>query len=210
MSAREPVVISGAVEGLIDEAVLRSLIHHVGARPGPIYGKHGKQFLQRNLAAYNRAAEAAPWVILVDLDHDADCPPPFLAAWLPRPTGRLCFRVVVREIEAWLLADRDRLAPFLGVASHRIPPDPERLPDPKHALVELARHSSRREVRHEMTPRPGSGRAVGPAYNAMLIEFVLNRRRGWRPDVAAARSESLRRCVRCLSRLAQKASGQPS
>ena len=43
------VVISGAVEGLVDEAVLRVLIRHVGASAGPVYGKHGKDYLLKNL-----------------------------------------------------------------------------------------------------------------------------------------------------------------
>jgi hypothetical protein len=38
------VVIYGAVEGLVDEAVVRRLIRHVGAEPGPIYGKNGKVY----------------------------------------------------------------------------------------------------------------------------------------------------------------------
>jgi hypothetical protein len=38
----EPVVVSAAVEGLIDEAVVRSLIQEVGGCAGPVYGKNGK------------------------------------------------------------------------------------------------------------------------------------------------------------------------
>lgn len=197
------VVISGAVEGLVDEAVLRSLIRHVGAVPGPIYGKHGKEYLRKNLGGYNQAAQLAPWVVLVDLDQDTDCAPPFRAIWFPIPAPRMCFRVAVREIEAWLLADRYRLGMFLGIRVSAIPPDSESLPDPKQTMVDLARHSWRAEIRHEMVPHRGSGRETGPAYNARLIEFVENRKKGWRPEVAAQASESLRRCLLCLRRLVQ-------
>jgi len=71
------VFISGAVEGMLDEAVLRRLMKKVGAMAGPIYGKNGKSFLLQKVNAYNQAARFAPWVILIDLDHDDDCVPPF-------------------------------------------------------------------------------------------------------------------------------------
>ena len=38
-----------------------------------MHGKKGKDGLLRNLDGYNRAARFSPWVVLVDLDHDADC-----------------------------------------------------------------------------------------------------------------------------------------
>jgi hypothetical protein len=204
--AGKKTIIAGAVEGLVDEVVLRRLIRLVGAEPGAIYGRHGKQFLQKNLAAYNCAAESLPWVVLVDLDMDAECAVPFRAAWMPRPAPYLCFRVAVREIEAWLLADRERLAAFLGVPQRMIPPDPEAVPDPKHLMVSLAQRSRERRLRHEMVPRWGSGRVVGPAYNARLIRFVTDNRKGWRPEVAAQESPSLRRALACLRRLAQTGS----
>jgi hypothetical protein len=36
----DPVIISAAVEGLVDEAVARRLIAHAGAGAGPVYGKN--------------------------------------------------------------------------------------------------------------------------------------------------------------------------
>jgi hypothetical protein len=195
------VTISGAVEGLIDEAVLRRLIQWVGAEPGPIHGKRGKAFLRKQMVAYNYAARALPWLVLVDLDNDADCPPPVLKVWLPEPAPQMCFRIVVREIESWLLADRETLARFLNVRFSLIPRDPESINDPKHLLVEIARHSRRQDIREDMTPRPRSYRQVGPAYNARMVQYVNDERNGWRPEVAAASSESLRRCLHRLERL---------
>ena len=196
------VTISGAVEGLIDEAVLRRLILWTGAIPGPVHGKHGKGFIRKQMEAYNRAARSTPWLVLIDLDHDAECPPPVLKAWLHEPARHMCFRIVVREIEAWLLADRERLAEFLSVRVALIPRDPEMLADPKHTLVAIARKSRRKVIREDMVPRPRSYREVGPAYNSRLIQFVSDERSGWRPDVAAESSESLKRCLHQLERLA--------
>lgn len=203
MSAQLPISISSAVEGLVDEEVLRRLVEYVGAFPGPVHGKHGKQYLRQRLDGYNQAARFSPWVVLVDLNNDAHCAPPLRQAWLPRPAARMCFRVAVRAVEAWLLADRERIAGFLRVPVARIPVDPESVNDPKRFTVDLARHSVNRDIREDMVPRPGSGRAVGPAYTSRIIEFVSDRQVGWRPAVAARSANSLRRCLDCLRNLAR-------
>jgi hypothetical protein len=52
-----------------------------------------------------------------------------------------------------------------------------------------------------MVPRPESGRQIGPAYTSRLIQFVEDTQAGWRPEVAAAVSDSLARCLRSLGRL---------
>jgi hypothetical protein len=195
-----PTIISAAVEGIVDEAVVRRLITHAGANPGDVYGKKGKSFLRQRINGYNSAARHSPWLVLVDLDNEHDCAIPLRDAWLPYPAPHLCFRVAVREVEAWLLGDSDRLAGFLGVARSKLPNDPEQLPDPKGTMVTLARASRRRAIREDMVPRPGGGRQVGPAYSSRLIEFASVE---WRPDVAANRVDSLMRSVRCLERLAR-------
>ena len=191
-------VVSAAVEGIVDEAVVRTVIAHTGAVAGDVYGKQGKEYLRQKIAGYNNAARRSPWIVLVDLDREQECPPPLLNAWLAQPAPNLCFRVAVREVEAWLMADVERLAAFLRVARNTIPANPEGLDDPKTAMVNLARSSKRMAIREDMTPRPGSGRQVGPAYSSRLIEFVSS---FWRPDVAAMRSDSLRRAIDCLRRL---------
>jgi hypothetical protein len=201
-------VINGAVEGIVDEAVFRRLLKAVRADPGTVYGKNGKQQLLERLGGYNSAARFSPWFVLIDLDRDADCPPPFVAASLPVPSERMCFRVAVREVEAWLLGDRERLARFLNIDPGWIPSDPERLSNPKEQVVSLARRSRSREIVADMVPRQESGRSEGAAYASRLIEFISDSRLGWRPTVAARSSDSLRRCLRCLRRLVRTESLQ--
>lgn len=193
-----PMIISAAVEGITDEAVVRKLIMHVGAEPGAVYGKNGKPHLKERIAGYNNAAQHAPWIVLVDLDRTADCAPPLRTDWLPAPARLLCFRVAVRTVEAWLLADGEALADFLGVARKKIPNNPESLATPKETMVNLARTSRRKAIRDDMVPRQGSGRAVGPAYASRLIEFASS---GWRPEQASHQSDSLRRAIACLQNL---------
>ena len=197
------VAISGAVEGLVDEAVARRLIAQVGATPGPVYGRNGKEFLRQRLGGYNLASQHSPWIVIVDLNHEVGCAPDLRLQWLPAPARFMCFRVAVRETEAWLLADRERVAKFLGVAIAKVPRDPEALDDPKQTLVNLASRSRRRAIREDMVARPGSRRAVGPAYTSRLIEFATDPSAGWRPTVAAANSDSLASCLVRLGELSQ-------
>lgn len=185
----------------MDEAVLRRLLLHIGAGIGPIHRRNGKDSLRRRVSAFNNAARHSPWIVVVDLNHEAHCAPPLRASWLPSPAPGMCFRVAVREIESWIMADRARLARYLRVQQARVPSDPEALDDPKTALVNLARTSTKKAVREDMVPRLGSGRKIGPAYTSRLIEFVSDQERGWRPDVAAAGSDSLGRCLRSLRNL---------
>lgn len=201
MPRHGPIVITSAVEGIVDEAVIRRLIRDVGGEPGTVYGKNGKSQLRRSINGYNNAARFKPWIVLVDLDNEADCAPPVRFNWLNAPAPFMCFRIAVREVEAWLLADRDNLASFLGVSISAIPVDVEIHENPKQMMVNLARRSRRRVIREDMVPRPGGGRAIGPAYASRLIEFA---EQSWEPRSAAARCDSLDRSLRCLATLVRE------
>lgn len=191
-------VISAAVEGAVDEAVVRKLVDLVGGRTGGVYGKNGRPALRQRIDGYNNAARHSPWVVLVDLENEADCAPPIRDEWVPAPAPNLCFRVVVRAVEAWLMADQQTLASYLSVRPARITEVPEGVDHPKDEMVALARQSRRKDILQDMVPRERSGRRVGPAYSSRLIEYVQEH---WRPEVAARRSESLQRAIRCLRRL---------
>jgi hypothetical protein len=196
-------VVTAAVEGDLDEALLRRILDHVGMSVRAVYGRKGKRFLLQSINGYNNAARYAPWIVLVDLDRDCDCAPPCAQKWLARPSTQMCFRVAVRAIEAWLLADRERLAQLLGVNAAWLPTNPDCLHDPKRELIDLARRSRRRAIRDDLVPRQGSGRSVGPLYTTRMIEFLQNDTSGWRLDQALRASESLARCVLRLRNLAE-------
>ena len=195
------VHISGAVEGPTDEAVLRAIATSRGAVVHRVHVQHGKPNLRRALPGYNAAARRSPWFIVVDLDDEYACASMLVNSWLPVPSAHMRFRVAVRQIEAWLLADADRFAMFFGVRRGRVPDDPDALPDPKTTVISLAAGSTKPAIKADMVPRPGSGRRVGPAYAARLIEFVTREENGWRLDQAASASPSLRRCVERVDEL---------
>ena len=198
MTSPMPISVSGAVEGLVDKAILFRLMGEAGVNPATLHVANGKPQIRQRIEGYNNAARFAPWVVLVDLNAEAECAPALLRTWLPQPAPLMCFRVVVRKAEAWLLADRERLSRFLGVSVDLLPRAPEAIADPKREMVDLAAQSRRSAVREDMVPRPGSGRAVGPGYSLRLIEFVSDSASGWRPEFASHNADSLRRCLDSL------------
>jgi hypothetical protein len=115
----------------------------------------------------------------------------------------MCFRIAVRAVEGWLIADRERIASFLRITIAQVPDNPDTIGDPKQALVNLARRSRHSSIKNDLIPRESSGRIVGPLYTARMIEFVQDSARGWRPEQALRASDSLRRCIKRLRQLAK-------
>ena len=132
---------------------------------------------------------------------DTDCAPTVVQQILAEQSQGLRLRVAVRAIEAWLLADSERMAAFLGIQPKLMPPDPDGEHDPKASLVNLARRSRRKALVEDIVPRPQSGARVGPGYTSRLIEFVTTDQLGWRPNIAMQHSDSLRRCIMALQAL---------
>jgi hypothetical protein len=111
---------------------------------------------------------------LTDLDR-TECAPLKVQEWFDFPKNRnLIFRIAVREVESWLLADRRNFANFMGVPISRIPELPEDIPDPKALLFDLARHSNKKIIKEDIPPESGSGASDGKNYNGRLIEFVTD------------------------------------
>lgn len=193
------MVITGAVEGPSDEAMLRRIVDFAGGELGQIYGRNGKRQVLLNLKGYNHAARFSPWIVLVDLDRDY-CPVVAKQNWLPEPAPMMCFRIAVRELEAWLLADAERFSSFFGVSFSLITQNPDLLEDPKLELINLVRRSRRKAIREDIVPDPRLGQTVGPAYTTWIINFI-NDPNGWRIDEAAENSASLRRSITAIRQL---------
>jgi len=155
------------------------------------YGK-----LKTHAVAYNDASRYTPFLLLTDLDR-GECPPGLVESWLggqPLVPGFL-FRVAVREIEAWLLADREGASRFLGVDVSTIPSSPEELDDPKRTLVRLAERCRTRVLRESLVPAPRSTAQVGSRYVAAISEFI---EKTWSPSRARRSAPSLDSAIRAL------------
>jgi len=67
------VFVSGAVEGPLDESVLRTIVEQRGGVVHRVQVQNGKQNLRRALPGYNAAAQRDPWLVLVGLDQRQTC-----------------------------------------------------------------------------------------------------------------------------------------
>jgi len=191
--------VSIAVEGIIDEAVIQVVCREVGTSVSRVYGKQGKQHLNIRMHGYNNAARFAPWLVVRDLNSDAECAPELVRRLLPEPARMMRLRIAVRQVEAWLLADSRNFADYFRVSVSQVHGSPDDLDDAKAEVIRLAAMSRKKAVRKDMVPRSGSGASEGPAYASRMMEFAQNH---WQPRIAAQHSDSLQRCIRALDRLA--------
>lgn len=188
------------VEGITDEAVARKLIISCDHDFGVSYGKKGNTFIRQKIYGFNiRAMHGNPILTMIDfMDTDFGCVPEVSRTILPSPSSKMLFRVVVRELESWLIADTDGMATFLGIPQSVVPSDPEALEDPKRTLVNLARRSRSRNVRNSIVPPSGYSSTVASGYVGTIQEFVVQK---WNIQEAMKRSTSLMRCVSRLKEL---------
>lgn len=190
--------VSVATEGAVDSAPARRVCKEVGLEVVAVHGERGKQRLDRSLDGYNAAARHGSWFVLRDLDADAGCAPDLRERLLATPSRGMTFRIAVREIESWLIADHSSFSRYFAVSAERVTNDPESIRHPKDYLVGVVRHSRSRRMREDVVPRDRSRARVGPGYASRLIEYIWT---AWSPMTASTRSESLRRCLDRLSRI---------
>ena len=192
--SQQALEIALVVEDALSLAVMERLLSFTGRgyvvkRPMVTRGA-GK--IKTSIQKYRQASHVLPHVVLTDLDQ-VDCPPTLLAQWgvSPLPANML-FRVAVCEVESWLLADRAGFAAFAGVAVNKLTQQPESLPDPKQALINLMRRSRNRRLASELVPATGSPVSIGPLYNERLSSFA---RSSWDVKAAIVNAPSLSRTV---------------
>lgn len=202
--------VSWAVEGRSDEPVAEKLLEATHLSPHHVLTARGKTKLDLKLPGLNSAAKLeSPWLVLRDLDHDDEnsCLPTLHREILRgEPNPGMCFRIAVRAMESWLLADHENCGNFFGIAPNRIPHDVESLSDPKETLVNLCRNSKKRDIREGVVPRAGGRRKVGPEYIATVREFV---RDVWDPSLARLNAPSLDRAMLSLERLRTRLNDLP-
>lgn len=193
----QPIPINIAVEDPLSEAVLRKILL-CSEQPyiiGSCFSRGGFGYLKKSIRGFNNAAKGIPFLVLTDLDRTG-CAPMLIREWLPISGHRnLMLRVAVREVEAWILADRSAFATFLMISKNLVPVNADEIDDPKRLVVNLARKSKQREVRKAIVPGLKSTAKVGPDYNGSLMLFA---ERFWNIDEAVKNSPSLERTVRAV------------
>jgi hypothetical protein len=189
-----PIPLNLAFEDALTESLTLKILRSIPTEYATctIYNRGGNGYLRRTINGFNNAAKGTPFLVGTDLD-EYECPPALINDWLTRAKHHnLLVRVAVREAEAWVLSDRYRFADFLGIKVTNVPEDAESLPNPKEALVRLARTSRKKRLRDDICPPLNSTRRVGPNYNARLGSFVNE---SWDPAVARLNSRSLDRTI---------------
>ncbi len=180
-----------AVEDVLSEAVGRKLIAMANPQfvVEQVIGNQGFGFLKTKVRALNNAAHnGVVSIIIADLD-ECGCPDKLRRDWLGLDIHpNLMFRVAVKEVEAWLLADHVGLASYFAIPEGRIPQLSDAIANPKQVVVNLARRSRKSSLRKAMVPLNNSRSAVGSEYNNFMLEFI---RSGWSLARARRRSRSL-------------------
>lgn len=186
-------------EGDTDIPVVRKLLQEAGLEPSLLIDSGGKGRLDKRLPKYNQAAAGSPWFVLRDLDRDAACAPEFLRTQKLAFREWMCFRLAVREVESWLMADAESFAHYFGVSRRAIPVDPDAEERPTRVLVDLVRKSRKRGIVKAVVPI--AGHSVGPLYESTIIDFAESR---WSPERGSLRSASLRSARRALREIAAR------
>lgn len=196
----ETVYLNIVVEDVLSEVLLRKVIDSTGKDLKVLYcyRKGGSGYIRKNIERFNQAARVRPFLVLVDLDQ-IDCPPTLIGKWIGfRVNDNFLFRVAVREIESWIMADSVSFAGFISVPVEKVPRNIEELANPKEFLLNLAKSSNNREIRNDLLPPQGSASKYGPLYNDLLSTYIRNH---WQPYEAARKSPSLKKLINRLEAL---------
>ena len=193
-----------AIEDPLSDAVAKRLIHDYcpGVEVTETLGNQGIGYIRRRMRDLNEIAlNQNPVLVLADLDRQGDCAPNRVTQLKGRLAiaPHLLIRIAVLEIESWILADREGIAKWLGIANSVVPSAPESLEDPKRILVQLALRSRSRRLREGLSPSEVRGtHRAGPNYNEMTGDFVS---RQWNPEAARRNAPSLDRAINRISEL---------
>ena len=170
--------------------------HNIGQHCFQITVSGGKSHIDARLPEYNRSANAVPFIIVRDLDKDADCAPALLRTY-PAPGAFLSYIIAVPEIESWLIADRNEFSLFLHANLPALPHDIDSILDAKRTVIDTARRSRSRIIRSGIIPQD-EFTTQGPEYNSILIQFILTR---WDYVRARQSSASLEHAVKVIAAL---------
>jgi hypothetical protein len=150
--------------------------------------KDGFGYLRSKMSNWYQMAQHQVMMVLTDLDQ-SNCLVEFRKQWLPSPKpSNLVFRIAVREVESWVLADHVAMRGLIG-SKGALPVTPDDLSDPKHALLSLAKGAPK-PIRDDLLKVVDGNLSQGLGYNTRLAAWIASE---WCPARAATRSPSLAR-----------------
>jgi len=195
----KPVFINIVFEDSLSESVIERLLQLSPLNPQIVRRINGRgcgYIRSRIQSFFSAAMHQQTFLVLMDSDKE-DCALHLINSLVPfdKRNKRCLFRIAIREVEAWLLADYKGASKFLGINERLIERNPETLADPKGHLIQLAQKSRKKDISKTIPPKPGTSSLIGPEYNQTLLPFVRNI---WDIHAAAKRSESLRRAIEAV------------
>jgi len=194
----EMIPINIAVEDKLSEAVIRKILNASKRLyiVGACFCRGGSGYIKKNIRGFNNASKASVFLLLTDLDT-TECAPTLIRQWLTCPQNpNFMFRIAVKEIESWILADRINFSNYLGIPVQRIPLITDEINDPKQFILNLSDKSKKSSLRNGMIFRHKDTLKPGPDYNGCLITFIEN---FWDINKAIHHSPSLKRTVDAIN-----------
>jgi len=182
---------------MVDKAVLERILNDLDISLGRLKVYGGCHGLDAEIPKFLQMTRSHAVCILRDLDSEV-CAPSLLkrlGADKAADPSNLVFRVPVRQIEAWLLADAESFSRHFKISKAMIPACPDDLDDAKEGVLRLIRRSNSPTMKEAMLPREGYSNRTGPEYASALKDFVI---KVWSPDRARARSPSLDRSLKAF------------
>lgn len=167
--------------------------------------------LKKKIENFNNLSSKVPVILLTDLDAE-NCAPTAKERLLDgiKQEDHFIVNIAVDEAEAWLMADREGFAKYLGVAVEKIPSSELQKQGGRKPLKEmkiplkasyflthtLAFESNKKDIRERVGT---SGKnCKGKEYNTTLVPFI---EKDWNVETAKENSDSLRRMIERLRKL---------
>lgn len=151
----------------------------------------GSGYIKARINGFNAAAAIQHYLVITDLDQ-RECAPSYVSSLLSRTKHpQLFLQIAVHEAEAWLFADKNNFAKYIGISPQKIAKSPEDISDPKEYLFKAVKSSNKSSIKKGILPKDKTAK-LGPFYNQLLIDFVNSR---WDYNIARQNSDSLNRLV---------------
>ena len=189
-----------AYEDDLSLAVIQRCISQIDRKLviGHKFWNYGSGYLRKNIVAFNELSKGMPLLLQTDLDT-YECPPSLIQNWINVSINpHFIFCVAVREIEAWVLADRVAFSKWLNISISHLSLEPESIADPKQYLINLVKRSRKNSLKRDIVPEKSSTAQIGKNYNGQLLNFVSQH---WDMHRAATHSKSLKRMIQKLEQI---------
>lgn len=194
------IKISIATEDILSEKLVIKLINEFNKfELINTFGKKGNGYIFKNIKKFHQLSFNRNILIVLDLDsrHNEEAFTKEVLGCI-KINSNLKISVSVREIESWLLADKEGISEFLQISKDKITSNPELLLDPKEEIIKLAKKGKNIRTKNGIPPKKGAISKMGLSYNTLLTEFVENI---WSSDRAKINSDSLQKILSTLEKM---------